>query len=72
MIRRGQNLPSDVTYPCPSSPLPSSHRIFAEKSAKGTCKLHWTECILVKQIPYKAENEAFTGEGGTTLFEEKT
>ena len=72
MIHRGQNLPCDVTFPCPSSPLPSSNQIFAYQSAKETGKLHWTERILIKQTPYKAENEAFAGKGGTTLFKEKT
>ena len=72
MIHRGQNLPSDVTFPCPSSPLPSSNQIFAYQSAKGTDKLYWTEHILIKQVPYKAENEAFAGKGNTTLFKENT
>jgi len=34
--------------------------------------MYWTERILIKQIPYKAENEASAGKGDTTLFKEKT
>jgi hypothetical protein len=34
--------------------------------------LYRTEHILIKQIPYKAENKDFPGKGDTALFQEKT
>ena len=33
--------------------------------------MYRTGRILIKQIPYKAENEAFPGKGDTILFKEK-
>jgi len=41
-------------------------------TCKGTRKLYRTERILIKQIPYKAENKTFSGKGDTSLFQEKT
>ena len=53
-----------------SSPLfPPDFRL---ATWKRTCKLYRTESILIKQIPYKAEIEAFAGKGDNTLFQEKT
>ena len=34
--------------------------------------MYRTERILIKQIPYKAENKAFPGKGDTNFFQEKT
>ena len=54
-----------TSFPATSSP---DFRL----TCKGIRKLYRTERILIKQIPYKAENKAFSGKGDTSLFQEKT